>query len=130
MRVTISFLLLQGSAPQKNRFVLLCSLGLLSLFGLRRAHFSGAGALGSLALSFVASLQWSKKDKVLNRQLRIHCTYFKMKFNNMCSILTIKQQIGAALSIVWDFFMPLLFSLIGAEVNVEYMESQLIGREI
>ena len=32
------------------------------------------------------------------------------------------------MSVVWDFFMPLLFALIGAEVNVEYMESRLIGK--
>ncbi|CAB4028608.1 sodium hydrogen exchanger 9B2-like [Paramuricea clavata] len=93
----------KNSAPQKNRFVLLSSLGLLSLFGLRRANFSGAGALGSLVLSFVAGLGWSESDK---------------------------KQIGEAMSVVWDFFMPLLFALIGAEVNVEYMESRLIGRGI
>ncbi|XP_028408354.1 sodium/hydrogen exchanger 9B2-like [Dendronephthya gigantea] len=93
----------KSDAPQKNRFVLLSSLGLLSLFGLKRANFSGAGALGCLVLSFVAGQGWSDSDK---------------------------KQIGEAMSVVWDLFMPLLFALIGAEVNVEYMESRLIGRGI
>ena len=68
---------LQHSAPQKNRFVLLSSLGLLSLFGLRRANFSGAGALGSLVLSFVAGLGWSESDKV-----RVEVTLFLQVMSN------------------------------------------------
>ena len=31
------------------------------------------------------------------------------------------------MAIVWEFFQPLLFGLIGAEVSIEYMESALIG---
>lgn len=31
------------------------------------------------------------------------------------------------MAIVWEFFQPLLFGLIGAEVNIEYMDSALIG---
>ena len=31
------------------------------------------------------------------------------------------------MAIVWEFFQPLLFGLIGAEVSIEYMDSALIG---
>lgn len=31
------------------------------------------------------------------------------------------------MAIVWEFFQPLLFGLIGAEVSIKYMESTLIG---
>lgn len=38
-----------------------------------------------------------------------------------------QAPIADAMAIVWEFFQPLLFGLIGAEVSIEYMESTLIG---
>lgn len=32
------------------------------------------------------------------------------------------------MAVVWEFFQPLLFGLIGAEVSIEYMDGTLIGR--
>ena len=32
------------------------------------------------------------------------------------------------MAVVWEFFQPLLFGLIGAEISIEYMDSTLIGR--
>lgn len=32
------------------------------------------------------------------------------------------------MAVVWEFFQPLLFGLIGAEVSIEYLDSALIGR--
>lgn len=32
------------------------------------------------------------------------------------------------MAVVWEFFQPLLFGLIGAEVSIDYMDSTLIGR--
>lgn len=53
------------------------------------------------------------------------------KLNNVVLMLVpLQRQIGEAMSIVWDFLMPFLFALIGAEVNVEYMESKLIGNNM
>ena len=31
------------------------------------------------------------------------------------------------MAIMWEFFQPLLFGLIGAEVSIKYIESTLIG---
>ena len=38
-----------------------------------------------------------------------------------------QAPIANAMAIVWTFFEPLLFGLVGAEVNVEYMERSLVG---
>ena len=42
-------------------------------------------------------------------------------------MIPFQAPIADAMAIVWEFFQPLLFGLIGAEVSVEYMDSTLIG---
>jgi len=74
---------------------------MLSVFGSNVAQFSGAGALGVLVMATVASYGWGDIEKA---------------------------PIAEAMAIVWEFFQPLLFGLIGAEVSIEYMESTLIGK--
>lgn len=44
------------------------------------------------------------------------------------SKLFFQAPIADAMAVVWEFFQPLLFGLIGAEVSIEYMDSTLIGR--
>ena len=41
--------------------------------------------------------------------------------------LLFQAPVADAMAIVWEFFQPLLFGLIGAEVSIEYMDSALIG---
>ena len=53
----------------RNRFFLLFGFGLLSLFGGRRAliggaSLAGAGALGTVVVSFVSVQKYSNEDKV------------------------------------------------------------------
>ena len=53
----------------RNRFFLLFGFGLLSLFGGRRAliggaSLAGAGALGTVVVSFVSVQKYSIEDKV------------------------------------------------------------------
>ncbi|XP_022779833.1 sodium/hydrogen exchanger 9B2-like isoform X2 [Stylophora pistillata] len=83
-----------------NRFVILLGCAMLSVFGSNMAQFSGAGALGVLVLATVASYGWGDTEKA---------------------------PIVDAMAIVWEFFQPLLFGLIGAEVSIEYMNSTVIG---
>ena len=45
------------------------------------------------------------------------------------SLISFQAPIADAMAIVWEFFQPLLFGLIGAEVSVEYMDSTLIGMQ-
>eukprot|EP00794_Sanderia_malayensis_P012817 gene12817-14130_t len=87
----------------KNRCVLLVTFGLLSLFGSNRAELAGAGALGVLTLGAVAGYGWGDEGK---------------------------KPVGDVLSILWEFFQPLLFGLIGAEVGLEYLSGHLVGRGI
>lgn len=44
------------------------------------------------------------------------------------SKLFFQAPIADAMAVVWEFFQPLLFGLIGAEVSIEYLDSTLIGR--
>ncbi|KAL9984446.1 hypothetical protein ACROYT_G006738 [Oculina patagonica] len=85
----------------RNRFVILLGCAMLSVFGSNVAQFSGAGALGVLIMATVASYGWGDVEKA---------------------------PIADAMAIVWEFFQPLLFGLIGAEVSIEYMEITLIGK--
>ena len=53
----------------RNRFFLLLGLGLVGLFGSRRAilggsSLAGAGALAVIVLAFMAGQGWSKDEKV------------------------------------------------------------------
>ncbi|KAK2572720.1 Sodium/hydrogen exchanger 9B2 [Acropora cervicornis] len=85
----------------RNRFVILLGCALLSVFGSNKAQFSGAGALGVLVMATMASYGWGDSEKA---------------------------PVADAMAIVWEFFQPLLFGLIGAEVSIEYMDSALIGK--
>ncbi|KAJ7333552.1 Sodium/hydrogen exchanger 9B2 [Desmophyllum pertusum] len=85
----------------RNRFVILLGCAMLSVFGSNVAQFSGAGALGVLVMATVASYGWGDLEKA---------------------------PVADAMAIVWEFFQPLLFGLIGAEVSIEYMDSALIGK--
>ncbi|XP_031563747.1 sodium/hydrogen exchanger 9B2-like [Actinia tenebrosa] len=83
------------------RFVLLSGFGLLSLFGCNAAQFSGAGALGVLTMAFIAAYKWGEEEKT---------------------------PINNAMSIVWEFFQPLLFGLIGAEISLDYLDGRFVGK--
>ncbi|XP_048578622.1 sodium/hydrogen exchanger 9B2 isoform X3 [Nematostella vectensis] len=84
-----------------NRFVLLAAFALLSVFGCNAAEFSGAGALGVLSMATIAGHGWGDDEKA---------------------------AVSRAMAVLWEFFQPLLFGLIGAEVTWEYMDVSLVGR--
>ncbi|XP_048578621.1 uncharacterized protein LOC5514528 isoform X2 [Nematostella vectensis] len=84
-----------------NRFVLLAAFALLSVFGCNAAEFSGAGALGVLSMATIAGHGWGDDEKA---------------------------AVSRAMAVLWEFFQPLLFGLIGAEVTWEYMDVSLVDR--
>ncbi|EDV24216.1 uncharacterized protein TRIADDRAFT_57482 [Trichoplax adhaerens] len=83
----------------RNRFVLLLSLNNLFIFGSRAVEFSGAGALAALVCSFVAAMQWR----------------------------TTKETVEHSIDILWQLFQPILFGLIGAEVDINFLTGSIIG---
>ncbi|XP_028396139.1 sodium/hydrogen exchanger 9B2-like [Dendronephthya gigantea] len=87
----------------EKRFTMLLSLGVLLLFGSNWIQLSGAGALAVLTTAFVAAHGWKENGK-----------------------LPVVKSVGK----LWIIFEPLMFGLIGAEVKMEYMTAQLIGRGI
>ena len=95
----------------RNRLAYLLGLALFAFFAAQRMTFYdspgfiGAGALGILSLAFVASIGWKKG-------------------------LSTKKVIDRTFFILWQFIEPLLFGLIGAEINFSQIDISLIGMYI
>lgn len=64
--------------------------------------FIGAGALSILTVAFVASIGWKR---------------------GLCT----KHIIDRTFFIIWQFIEPLLFGLIGAEVNFADINAEVVG---
>ncbi len=86
------------------RFFILFAGGLFAVFGSRAADISGAGALGALTLAFVSAVNW-RQDTDSGGELPV------------------KQVYG----VLWELFQPLLFGLIGAEIDISKIEGETIG---
>ena len=82
--VCVCALLQKVGSKARNRFFLLFGLGLLSVFGSRRAivggaSLAGAGALGVLTIAFVAAQGWDGPGKVsdtLGQHILLPCFTF------------------------------------------------------
>ncbi|XP_064597395.1 sodium/hydrogen exchanger 9B2-like [Liolophura sinensis] len=86
------------------RTILICGGGIFALFGSRAAHFPGAGALGTLIMAFVAGLGWRKEGWVAG-----------------------SNPVGEILVKVWRVFQPLLFGLIGNEIDINKLDGSVVG---
>lgn len=78
------------------RFVFLFGGGLLALFGSQMIEFPGSGALAVLVMAFVAGIGWRKQGWVNDEDNTVAQTLAKM----------------------WVLFQPILFGLIGTEIQV------------
>ncbi|XP_063713535.1 sodium/hydrogen exchanger 9B2-like [Symsagittifera roscoffensis] len=76
------------------RFLMLFGSGILFMFGARKLHLAGAGALGTLCCAFFTGLGWDRKTKV---------------------------PVGNAFGHAWNSLMPLLFGLIGSEIDLKVL---------
>ena len=86
---------MKKGSRNRNRLAILTGLAFFGYFGAARFEvygtgFLAAGPLAVIMVSFVASIGWKKSGKVL---------------------------VNRSLVIIWKFFQPLLFGLIGAEVD-------------
>ncbi|CAK9301033.1 unnamed protein product [Gordionus sp. m RMFG-2023] len=93
------------SEPFKSRFrySLLASAGVFAVFGGKLATFSGAGAFGTLTLTLVANYGWFKRGN---------------KYDNVVS---------RDFKFIWDFFQPLLFGLIGTQMDIYSIQLKFLG---
>jgi NhaP-type Na+/H+ or K+/H+ antiporter len=83
----------------------LFGFGLFSLFGGRRvviggSSLAGAGALGTLVVSFTAVQKWNSEDK---------------------------KVITRVFYLVWQFAQPVLFGLVGAALDISSIDGSLFG---
>ena len=91
----ITFLPPSPNPNSTMRLVLLCGGALLALFGSDLIHLKGAGALAILVMAFTAGVGWRKQGWEGD-----------------------SNPVTESLAALWVFFQPLLFSLIGAEIQV------------
>ncbi|XP_075266373.1 sodium/hydrogen exchanger 9B2-like [Convolutriloba macropyga] len=76
------------------RFLMLFGSGILFMFGARKLHLAGAGALGTLCAAFFTGLGWDMETKM---------------------------PVGTAFGHAWNSLMPLLFGLIGSEIDLKVL---------
>ncbi|GFT74194.1 hypothetical protein TNCV_4081191 [Trichonephila clavipes] len=101
----IAFWILPGSQISSSaslfyHVILLCLGGFTGMFLSKRLEIAGAGPMACLVMAFVASLRWKKDAEHLEN---------------------IEKVIGK----MWIILQPFLFSLIGAEVSVQNLQSNL-----
>uniref|UniRef100_A0A3B4AEZ2 Cation/H+ exchanger transmembrane domain-containing protein n=1 Tax=Periophthalmus magnuspinnatus TaxID=409849 RepID=A0A3B4AEZ2_9GOBI len=91
------------SVDQKHlvmkRSFLVLGLSIFSVFGSSVAGFPGSGGLCTLVLAFLAAIGWGAA----------------------------KARVEEVVSWVWDVFQPLLFGLIGAEIQISQLEGHAVG---
>lgn len=85
------------------RGMTLLGLGLMATFGSSAVSLSGAGPLGCLTIAFVAAYRW--RQEVKNDQ----------------------DPIKDIVAILWMLFQPMLFGLIGSEVQISKIDGDTVG---
>lgn len=96
------------ASKQKNRIFLqgfiLFAVGLIGVLGCPRLELPGTGPLLCLTVAFVAAVGWRKKNEIESL-----------------------ETINNATAVLWLIFQPLLFGLIGTEVDVDKLNGKTIG---
>uniref|UniRef100_A0A2I2YI40 Uncharacterized protein n=1 Tax=Gorilla gorilla gorilla TaxID=9595 RepID=A0A2I2YI40_GORGO len=80
-----------------KRGFLVLTMCVSAVLGSQRIGLHGSGGLCTLVLSFIAGTKWSQE----------------------------KMKVQKIITTVWDIFQPLLFGLVGAEVSVSSLESNI-----
>ncbi|KAI2643837.1 Sodium/hydrogen exchanger 9B2 [Labeo rohita] len=98
-----------------RRCCLLLGLSVFSVFGSRAAGLGGAGGLCTLVLAFIAGLSW--KEQKVKEHLQ----------DGVQRSLSLSAPVAAVVGRFWDVFQPLLFGLIGAEINISSLSAYTVG---
>ncbi|XP_069677232.1 sodium/hydrogen exchanger 9B2-like isoform X3 [Periplaneta americana] len=86
------------------RTILLGSMGLLLVFGVDALGYTGAGPLGCIVAAFVASHGWTAQDSDGSQ-----------------------NSVSSGFVTLWVVFQPVLFGLIGTEINLSVLEAETVG---
>ncbi|XP_058288517.1 sodium/hydrogen exchanger 9B1 isoform X5 [Hylobates moloch] len=82
-----------------KRGFLVLTMCVSAVLGSQRIGLHGSGGLCTLVLSFIAGTKWSQE----------------------------KIKVQKIITNVWNIFQPLLFGLVGAEVSISSLESNIVG---
>uniref|UniRef100_A0A6A7G0F7 Sodium/hydrogen exchanger 9B2-like n=2 Tax=Hirondellea gigas TaxID=1518452 RepID=A0A6A7G0F7_9CRUS len=85
------------------QFLILFAAGLFALFGSHKIEFGGAGALAVLSMAFVAGIGYRRQGWGDDNPVPQHC------------------------NVAWSFLQPMLFALIGTEIQVLSLELDTVG---
>ena len=80
---------------QFTRTLILFGGGIIALFGAHLVHYDGAGGLGTITMSFVAGIKWRQEG-----------------WGDNNPVFDIFKKL-------WIVFEPILFALIGTEIQVK-----------
>ena len=88
------------------RCLILFGGGTVALFGAHLVHYDGAGGLATITMAFVAGMKWRKEGR-----------------GDHDHVFTILTK-------MWTIFEPILFALIGTEIQVsfKYFQSLLCDK--
>ncbi len=86
------------------RFVFLLGGGIIALFGSKSVHVPGAGPLAVLVMAFVAGVGWRWQGWTDEQ-----------------------NEVSKYLSKMWFVFQPVLFGLIGTEIQIDKLDGHTIG---
>lgn len=92
-----------GGQKDSLRPLLLLLSGLCVMFVARRVEFGGSGPLGCITVAFVAAYRWSTEQDGMASASRT------------CALL-------------WEVFQPILFGLIGSEVQIKDLTADTIRK--
>lgn len=80
--------------------------------------YGGAGALGCIVAAFVASFGWRKQGWTFN----VPTTFRSLPF----LIIFLQNPVRSNFVLLWKFFEPISFGLIGMEVNFEILDVTIV----
>jgi NhaP-type Na+/H+ or K+/H+ antiporter len=85
------------------RWLILFSGGLIAIFGAHHIHYEGAGGLATIIMAFLASMEWRKEGWG--------------EHNPVSKIFTK----------MWIILEPIIFALIGTEIQIDKIDPQTMG---
>jgi len=85
------------------RFIILFAGGLIALFGAHLIHYDGAGGLATIIMAFVAGMRWRKEG-----------------WGDHNPVTNIFRK-------MWIILEPVIFALIGTEIQVDKIDGATLG---